>query len=112
MPLKEQKERNILLRKRIRRYDINKWSSSFMKALNDSSNKEYSSQVKLIDKSIANKISKTYKESRNKLLLLDYDGTMVVFQENPNKAIPPKDLLELIKKLTKKEDTELVKICH
>ena len=42
MPLKEQKERNILLRKRIRRYDINKWSSSFMKALNDSSNKEYS----------------------------------------------------------------------
>ena len=108
MPLKEQKERNILLRKRIRRYDINKWSSSFMKALNDSSNKEYSSQVKLIDKSIANKISKTYKESRNKLLLLDYDGTMVGFQENPNKAIPTKDLLELIKKLTKKEDTDLV----
>ena len=35
MPLKEQKERNIISRNRIERYDIEKWSSSFMKSLKD-----------------------------------------------------------------------------
>ena len=108
MPLKEQIERNTLLRKRIRRYDINKWSSNFMKALHDSSKKEFSSQVKLIDSTIIDKISKAYSRSKNRILFLDYDGTLVDFNENPNKATPPKELLNLIKTLTKQENNHVV----
>ena len=35
MPLKEQKQRNLILRNRIKRYDIKKWSSNFVNTLDE-----------------------------------------------------------------------------
>jgi trehalose 6-phosphate synthase/phosphatase len=108
MPIKEQKERNSISRKRIRRYDINKWSSNFMQALNESANKESASQVKWVNTLVAKKLSDSYKKSNKRLLLLDYDGTLVGFHENPNKAIPSETLLELLENLSQQKDTDLV----
>ena len=108
MPIKEQKERNFISRKRIRRYDINKWSSNFMQALNESANKESASQVKWVNTLVAKKLSDSYKKSNKRLLLLDYDGTLVGFHENPNKAITSETLLELLENLSQQKDTDLV----
>ena len=108
MPIKEQKERNSISRKRIRRYDINKWSSNFMQALNESANKESASEVKWVNTLVAKKLSDSYKKSSKRLLLLDYDGTLVGFHENPNKAIPSETLLELLENISQQKDTDLV----
>ena len=108
MPLKEQKERNYILRKRIRRYDINKWSSNFMNALNEIAKKESNTRIQLIDKAISSKIIKEFSDAKNKLLLLDYDGTLVGFNENPNKAVPTENLLKLLINLSKKKGIDIV----
>ena len=68
MPLKEQKERNLILRNRIKRYDINKWSSNFIDTLNETSKKEFSSKVKLVTPAITKKIVKSYHEAKKRLL--------------------------------------------
>jgi trehalose 6-phosphate synthase/phosphatase len=108
MPLKEQQERNTILRKRIRRYDIDKWSSNFMNALNEVANKESSSQVQLVNTAVSSKITQEFSKAKNKLLLLDYDGTLVGFHENPNKAVPTETLLNLLEDLSKKEGIDVV----
>ncbi|MDA7777953.1 bifunctional alpha,alpha-trehalose-phosphate synthase (UDP-forming)/trehalose-phosphatase [Flavobacteriaceae bacterium] len=108
MPVNEQKERNIISRKRLERYDIDKWSSNFMKALNEVSNKESSYQVKLVNTQITNTLTEAYKEAKKRLLLLDYDGTLVGFHENPNKATPPITLLSLLERLSNQRDTDVV----
>lgn len=108
MPVNEQKERNIISRKRLQRYDIDKWSSNFMKALNEVSNKESSYQVKLVNAQITNTLTEAYKEAKKRLLLLDYDGTLVGFHENPNKATPPITLLSLLEDLSNQRDTDVV----
>lgn len=108
MPVKEQKERNIISRKRIKRYDIEKWSSNFMRALNESANKESSSKVKLINAPLSNKFEAAFNSAKKRLLLLDYDGTLVGFHENPNKAIPTDSLLKLLNGLSNQNGTELV----
>ncbi len=108
MPLMEQKERNTISRKRIRRYDIDKWSSNFMNALNEVANKESSSQVQLVNTAVSSKITEEFKKAKNKLLLLDYDGTLVGFQENPNKAVPTEILLNLLEDLSKKKGIDVV----
>ena len=77
MPLKEQKQRNLILRNRIKRYDIKKWSSNFVSTLDEISNKESSSKVKLVTTTISNRIIESYQKSKKRLLLLDYDGTLV-----------------------------------
>lgn len=110
MPLKEQQERNTISRKRIRRYDIDKWSSNFMNALNEVANKESSSQVQLVNTAVSTKITQAFSKAKNKLLLLDYDGTLVGFHENPNKAVPTETLLNLLEDLSKKEGIDVVLI--
>ena len=74
MPLTEQKERNTISRKRIQRYDIDKWSSNFMNALDEVANKESSSKVSLVNDIVSAIIVKVYKVAKKKLLLLVYDG--------------------------------------
>ena len=108
MPLKEQKERNTISRKRIQRYDIDKWSSNFMNALDEVANKESSSKVRLVNDIVSAKIVKAYKVAKKKLLLLDYDGTLVDFKENPSKAIPNMYLLDMLDRLSNQKDTDVV----
>lgn len=108
MPQKEQKDRNIISRKRIERYDIEKWSSNFMKALNDSANRESTSKVKLVNTQVSNKLKEAYNKSEKRLLLLDYDGTLVGFNENPNKAKPTDSLLKLLEDMSKQKNTDIV----
>ena len=108
MPLKEQQERNTISRKRIRRYNIDKWSSNFMNALNEVANKESSSQVQLGNTAVSTKITQAFSKSKNKLLLLDYDGTLVGFHENPNKAVPTETLLNLLEDFSKREGIDVV----
>jgi trehalose 6-phosphate synthase/phosphatase len=108
MPQKEQKDRNIISRKRIARYNIEKWSSNFMKALNESANREFTSKVKLINTQVTNKLKEVYGKAKKRLLLLDYDGTLVGFHENPNKATPTNLLLKLLQDLSNQNNTDLV----
>ena len=108
MPLMEQQERNTISRKRIRRYDIDKWSSNFMNALNEVANKESSSHIQLVNTAVSSKITQEFSKAKNKLLLLDYDGTLVGFHENPNKAVPTEKLLNLLQDLSKEEGIDVV----
>ena len=108
MPLKEQYERNKISRKRIKRYDIEKWASSFMEALNKAGDNSYPHEVQPVIKSIADQMKKNYVLAKRKLLLLDYDGTLVGFRDNPLKAIPSEYVIRLLTKLSQKEGTDLV----
>lgn len=49
-----------------------------------------------------------YKTATNKLLLLDYDGTLVDFYPFPEKATPSEKLLDLLIKLIGKPQTKII----
>lgn len=49
-----------------------------------------------------------YKTAANKLILLDYDGTLVDFESMPDKAKPSAQLLEILKSLTDNHQTNVI----
>ncbi len=49
-----------------------------------------------------------YKKSRKRLLLLDYDGTLVPFSSIPTNAVPSDDLLCILKKLDNNKTTRVI----
>ncbi len=108
MPLNEQYDRNKISRKRIKRYDIEKWASSFMEALNKAGDNSYPHEVQPVIKSVADQMKKDYILAKRKLLLLDYDGTLVGFRDNPLKAVPSQYVIRLLTKLSQKDGTDLV----
>lgn len=51
---------------------------------------------------------KKYKNATNKLILLDYDGTLVTYCPIPEKAIPSEKLLNILIKLVDKPQTKVI----
>ena len=49
-----------------------------------------------------------FKSSESRLILLDYDGTLVGFHEDPMKAVPDDELHDIIERLTRYENTKVV----
>ena len=108
MPLEEQQQRNISMRKRLSRYTVQRWADDFMSALNTEPQNMDNNPILRIDLSVSNEILKAYKNAKNRLLLLDYDGTLVEFNEKPNLAIPSPQLLKTIEKLIQQPNTDVV----
>ncbi len=99
MPEEEQIERNRIMQKRLQRYCIEKWIDDFLKSLQAIKAYENKMQVKKLTRDIRKKIIKQYTESRCRLILLDYDGTLTPFKENPQDAYPDEEILSLLQKL-------------
>ena len=52
-------------------------------------------------------ITERYKNATNRLILLDYDGTLVNFTSIPNTAILTEEITMIIRKLVRNPNTEL-----
>ena len=107
MPLEEQKSRMKILQKRLKRYNVEKWAEEFLKSL-DATNKmkEIFVSEKLSSKDI-NGIISQYKNAKKRLVLLDYDGTLVGFKDNPQDAKPDSELFKILDSLQSQNNTSL-----
>ena len=65
-------------------------------------------QTKLLNENDRNSLIEAYKNAKSRLLLLDYDGTLVGFKNDPNAASPDDELLETMAKLRSQEGTKAV----
>ncbi|MGB1043843.1 MAG: bifunctional alpha,alpha-trehalose-phosphate synthase (UDP-forming)/trehalose-phosphatase [Flavobacteriaceae bacterium] len=104
----EQVERNKPMRERIRRYDIHEWSKRFMKELGAIPERVSEDQTVKIKSKEQNTILQSFNLAKNRLLLLDYDGTLTGFHVNHKKAIPSEKLLKTIKVLSENNSTNVV----
>ena len=62
----------------------------------------------IIDNLLQNELLYKYRNSEKKIILLDYDGTLVEYKPKPDQAIPTKYLLNLLGRLSEKQGTEVI----
>lgn len=108
MPKEEKMARNKTMHNRIKRYDVHFWASEFLKAL-----KGVTGDVKVADSMLnldynSKDIQDAYANSKNRVLFLDYDGTMVGFKATPKEAYPDDELKSLLTRLTSDPKNTLV----
>lgn len=108
MPLAKQKSRMEILQKRLKRYTVEKWADEFMKSLEATKSLGSVIVAKKLDHSIQEKMLSEFKNAKRRLLLLDYDGTLSGFHDNPKDASPDDDLLNLLDDLNADEKTDVV----
>ncbi|MEM9143413.1 MAG: bifunctional alpha,alpha-trehalose-phosphate synthase (UDP-forming)/trehalose-phosphatase [Bacteroidota bacterium] len=107
MPEEEQKSRNGLLQHRLERYNVEKWANSFMNSLREQKNRERANISKKVSSNILEEIRKDYETAQKRILFLDYDGTLMGFHNDPQKAEPDEELYTLLDTLHQNPDTEL-----
>lgn len=106
----EQIERNRGMQERLRRYDVCRWSSDFLNALTEIKKTQEEVSVRKLSQAVRQKLINDYTRGRKRLLLLDYDGTLVGFQGKPARAGPDEEIASLLRVLSNNSNNCVVVI--
>lgn len=99
MKAEEQIRRNRPMQARLRAYDANHWVSNFVGALRRTKARQGRLATLHLSGPVCDRVLNTYQRAEKRLILLDYDGTLVPFAPQPHLAVPDPELLELLGKL-------------
>lgn len=108
MPEEEQIERNRIMQKRLQRYNVMQWANDFIDRLLYTKKLQQEMEAKALNHEARMKLVSDFQRSNQRLMLLDYDGTLVPFAGKPEKAKPGEEITELLRKLTKSPKNEVV----
>jgi len=110
MPAKEMEDRMIAMRQMVFRYNIYHWVKIYMQRLKDVKSAQSSMKAGRVKDSIKDQIKNSFNTSEKRLILLDYDGTLVGFKTQIDLASPDQELYNLLDRFTvdKKNHTALI----
>ena len=108
MPEDLQIESMTSMQKSLKRYNIHAWVKLFMDELANVKKEQSHLKTRLIDNQLSEEIKHAYKQSKERLIFLDYDGTLVGFFENPDDSKPDQELIEILEHLTKDINNHIV----
>ncbi|CAN5551798.1 bifunctional alpha,alpha-trehalose-phosphate synthase (UDP-forming)/trehalose-phosphatase [soil metagenome] len=108
MPEKEQEERLVAMQKKISTQTVQKWANDFIHALHKVHEHQLKMNQKIISEEVIQNLHNQFSSAHNKLILLDYDGTLVPYAERPQNAFPDMELLTLLENLADSPGTSVV----
>lgn len=108
MPEDAQEDRMTAMQQTISRYDIHNWVRNFLDALRRSHLRQSPLPEMLPDSRHTRQLIADFKAAKNRVLFLDYDGTLAGFQPLPEAALPDATLLSLLAQLSADSRTRLV----
>jgi trehalose 6-phosphate synthase/phosphatase len=108
MPIEEQEARNATMRARLRRYDTERWADDFLSQLAKVQEVRRLHLPKRLHGELKQELVQAYEDSERRLLLLDYDGTLVPFAPTPEKAKPDEELIAVLTPLARDPKNTMV----
>lgn len=97
----DQVRRMTQMRMLVSKYNITHWVKVFMERLEETKKLQLSLQARYIGSQTQNYIRNKYAKAHSRLILLDYDGTLVEFNSNLNMARPDKELYNILEELAR-----------
>lgn len=110
MPEAVQRQRNQAMQKRLQRYDVVRWAQDFMGEMLSTTESQKEFVAKVLDSRARRQLVEDFKQASQRLIFLDYDGTLVPFAPTPEEAIPSERTLTILKRLAASPRTEMVLI--
>jgi len=110
MPEEEQIEHNRAMQKRLQRYNVVRWANEFINRLLHTKKLQKEMEAKTLNGEAKTELVKDFQQSNQRLMLLDYDGTLISFSEKPRKAKPSDELVRLLEELAENPKNEVVLI--
>lgn len=108
MPEKEQKERMMAMQKIISKQTIQKWANDFINTLHNIRQQQINIEAKILYEDVILELKRKFLAAEKKLLLLDYDGTLVPYVEKPKNAVPDNELVLLLEMLADEHGSTIV----
>jgi trehalose 6-phosphate synthase/phosphatase len=104
MPLAEQEERLLHMRKHLQNHNVFRWSHDFLSALNTMINNPTDLETDLPIQPFVS----TFNDAHKRLLLLDFDGTLAPIVNDPADARPSDSLKTILEQLAQTSDVVVI----
>ena len=108
MPEPEQIARNRTMQDRLKQHNVVKWAEEFIAELDVSKSVQSELAAHRVNAKVRSDLIRAFRRGKNRLLLLDYDGTLVPLVRRPEKAKPDAGLLRLLGNLFGLKNAEVV----
>ncbi len=108
MPEQEKAKRMKAMRHRILEYDINHWIQSFITSLEETKASQAKRECLKLSGGWKTNLFTDYSSGKNRLLFLDYDGTLITFSNRPEEAKPDIKLKRILLMIAKNPKNMLV----
>jgi len=110
MPVEEQIENNRTMQRRLMRYNVNRWAEEFIDRLLQTKKQQVEAEVQTLTSKEQGELVSDFLQSKRRLLLLDYDGTLVSFTGRPAWARPSDEVITLLQELAEDPRNQVVLI--
>jgi len=107
MPENEVMERMKSMRFMVFKFNIHHWVRIFMKRLNGIKQIQGSMKAKSLKSGTKDEVLNAYRNAKNRLLILDYDGTLVGFKKVIEQAYPDEELYQVLDQLSSNNKNHL-----
>jgi trehalose 6-phosphate synthase/phosphatase len=108
MPAEEQESRMIKLRENVSKFNVKHWVKIFMDRLQEVKEQQQSLRTRYVSELTTKAIYKIYAKTSNRIFFLDYDGTLVGFNADINKASPNEELYQVLENLASDPQNKIV----
>jgi trehalose 6-phosphate synthase/phosphatase len=96
MPEKEQETALEEMQRKLKRYDVKHWANSFIRQQMEVKKYQEDRETKILQEDTRSQLVEEFRKAKSRLLLLDYDGTLVGFKNEPSAASPDEQLLKTL----------------
>jgi trehalose 6-phosphate synthase/phosphatase len=96
MPESEQASRLNNMQARLKKYAVDYWAANFLKEQEKHLHNRRQFHINKLDDAIKGILFNAYKNSRKRLIILDYDGTLMPFHVDPVAVFPDQNLIALL----------------
>ncbi|MEO0341746.1 MAG: trehalose-phosphatase, partial [Bacteroidota bacterium] len=92
----------------LKKYDVKHWATTFLNVQKQLMEEQKTKNILRIRKEIKEKLLSDYRSAEKRLIILDYDGTLMNFDPDPQAVVPDKALMDMLKALTATPGNQLV----
>jgi len=110
MPPLEQIRRNTIMQRRVKQYDVFRWADDFIGSLMKVKQEQQRLKANMLLAQGKTVLVEQFRASPLRLLFIDYDGTLVPFEESPALAQPSREVLALLEQISAPKETDVVLI--
>jgi trehalose 6-phosphate synthase/phosphatase len=100
MSIEEQQRRMKSMRALVSKFNVSRWVNNFLTRMDEAKFMQHSLKTKHAVNKVNQGIISRYMTTKNRIIFLDYDGTLVGFKANIDDASPDEELLNLLEELT------------
>ncbi|MDT8358365.1 MAG: trehalose-phosphatase [Methanomicrobiaceae archaeon] len=98
------------MQERLQRYTVKRWARDFLERLRETRALREALTTRLLAGELADSMLADFRDAESRLLLLDYDGTLVSFASSPSLARPDGELLKMLEAFSRDPKTTPVLI--